>query len=278
MRPLVFIFFIGLLSCQQKTASWTKPESITLNCDEYVSIETEQGILNNNVWNKFAADKDDWSQCLEKRLVDSVFQYGWSWSWPKNRRVIYAYPQIKVGSSPWLPMPKYDSRFPLKISKLKELLISYDVETHSNGNYNLATTMWLINEPNKSNEPNPDIIAAEIMIWTFATKNHFSPAGKKYKEFRDSDNEWEVWLDKDWTDKSGKNDNRWTNITFKAKDFSVKSKIDGLALLNYAIQENMISPDLLISDIELGNEVMSGSGLTWIKEFGIQIKNNGYIS
>jgi len=255
MRLLIFIGFIGLLSCKQKSStsdSWVKPASITLNCDEYFSLETELGVLNNNVWNKTAAETDAWSQCLEKRMIDSTLQFGWSWSWPTHRRVIYAYPQIKVGSSPWLPEPKFDSRFPLKISKLNELTISYDVEISASGNYNLATTMWLVNASHTGNVPNPNSIAAEIMIWTFATENHFDPAGKKQGEFHNSDRTWEVWLDKEWSDKS----------------------IDSKGLLNYAIQENMIPSNLLIADIELGNEVMSGSGLSWIKAFKIDISND----
>lgn len=272
LRFLVLVFFIGLISCQQKKTPWVKPESITINCEDYFSVETEHGVLNNNVWNKLAAKDDDWSQCLEKKQVDSLFQYGWSWSWPMGRSVIYAYPQIKIGASPWLPEPKFDSRFPLEISKLKELAIAYDVEIFANGDYNLATTMWLVNEPDIGTKPNPDIIAAEIMIWTFATENHFEPAGKKYGEIHTPNHIWEVWLNKDWSDMSGQNDNKWINITFKAKDFSVKSKINGKVLLDYAIQENMLPSHLLIADIELGNEIMSGSGLTWIKAFDVDIK------
>jgi len=276
---LLLTFVLCLASCRhtKKTSQpWVKPESITVNCNEYFSIETEHGVLNNNVWNKYAAEDDDWSQCLEKRKIDSTYQYGWSWSWPTSRRVIYAYPQIKMGSSPWLPEPKFDARFPLQISTLKDLEISHEVDIIANGNFNVATTMWLVDEPNKGSQANSDIIAAEIMIWTYATEKHFDPAGKKYGEFVDANHTWEVWFDKNWTDQSGQNENQWVNITFKAKEYSFKSQIDVAGILGYAVKEDLLSPHLLIADIELGNEVMSGSGLTWVKSFDMRLEIDNF--
>ncbi len=185
LKLLIFILALLLLSCQNKdrdAAMWVKPESTTIHCGEYYNVNTELGIINNNVWNKHAAEEDTWSQCLEKRVVGGEIQFGWSWSWPSNRRVIYAYPQIKVGASPWVPEPKFDHSFPLKILDLKALDISHEIEVSTNGDHNTATTMWLVKEPYKGKQVNSSIIAAEVMIWTYATKGHFNPAGKKTRK------------------------------------------------------------------------------------------------
>ncbi len=129
--------------------------------------------------------------------------------------------------------------------------------------------MWLITEAYKGSEPNKSVIAAEIMFWTYYTGGHLDPAGRKYTEVIISDRVWEVWYQSDWEDKSGINDNKWIYISFKAKNPSLKAGIPGFELLNYAIQEGLISRDLYIADIELGNEIMSGSGITWVKEFNV---------
>jgi hypothetical protein len=280
---------MGCLSCQKKkdpisqsknpiaetsnksgTNAWTKPSSIPVTCDDYGTIQTKQGILTNNVWNKKAAGHKKWSQCIVKKMEGDSIVYGWSWSWPKGKRVIYGYPQIKVGASPWAPEPKFDDRFPMDLSQLEQLDVSIDVETSSNGNYNLATSMWLIREPNPSSQPNQSIIAAEVMFWTYATEGQFNPAGRKYGEVTVAGESWEIWYEKNWSDASGVNKNRWVYISFKAKNQAFKTTIHALELLRYAIQEELISDSLWIADIELGNEVMAGEGTTWVKDFHVQ--------
>lgn len=206
----------------------------------------------------------------KKKTVGDSTIYGWSWSWPYGKRAIYGYPQIKVGSSPWDPEPTFDERFPIAISQLENLNISFDVETRSNGNYNLATSMWLIIEPNQSSKSNKSNIAAEIMFWTYATAGQFNPAGQKYGEVLLAGEWWEIWYEKNWSDASLVNKNRWVYISFKSKKNALKTKINALEHLRYAIQEKLISENLLITDIELGNEVMSGEGTTWVKDFKIQ--------
>jgi len=260
------------MSCEESfndRTIWIKPDSITISCDEYFNVETDIGILTNNVWNKHAAKKDVWQQCLEKRVIDGEIQYGWSWSWPFGRRVIYSQPQIKIGASPWAPEPKFDQSFPIKISGLSELQIQHELEITTNGNHNIATTMWLVSEPYKGNKPNADIIAAEVMIWTYSTESHFDPAGKKFSEIEIGSDTWEVWYQKNWDDKSGINENKWISLSFRNKKSSMKAIIPALSLLKFATTEGLISEDLYIADVELGNEIMSGSGMTWIKQFGV---------
>lgn len=259
-------------ACQDKSsdiAIWVKPESTTISCAEYYNVETKDGIFTNNVWNKHAAKQDPWSQCLEKRTIGGSTQYGWSWSWPRGRRVVYSQPQIKVGSSPWAPEPKFDSSFPLKISDLTKLSISHDIEVHSNGQHNTATTMWLTTEPYKGNKPKLSIIAVELMVWTYSTANHFNPAGRKRGELRVGDMTWEVWYQKDWEDKSMVNNNNWISVSFKAGTSSMKAEIPALTLLNYAIQQKLIPEGLFVADVELGNEIMSGDGIAWVKTFRV---------
>lgn len=158
----------------------------------------------------------------------------------------------------------------MSIPQIKHLNISFDVEIRATGNYNLATSMWLIREPNQCPKPNKSIIAAEIMVWTYSTAGQFNPAGRKYAEVLIAGESWEIWYEKYWSDASFNNKNRWVYLSFKAKKSAFKAQINALELLRYAIQEKLISENLLIADIELGTEVMSGEGTTWVKDFNIQ--------
>lgn len=242
-----------------------------LGCGDYLAKPTANGILYNNVWNKLAAEDNEWTQCLKQRTVNDTVQHGWSWEWPRGRQVIYAYPQIKLGASPWAPEPAMDTRFPAQISTLKKFDVSFEVETETDGDHNLATSMWLTESPVKGDKPDSSTIAAEVMIWTYSTKGHFNPAGKKHGTIKTGDSEWEVWLEKNWKDMSGQNKNRWVYLTFRAKTQSLKAEIDIKKLLDYAVAEQIITSDLYVADIELGNEIMSGSGVTWVHSFQIEI-------
>lgn len=272
MRVLIFAAVLVLSSCGRSApepSRWTKPDSIVVGCEDYQSFETKYGVLYNNVWNKHADESGDGVQCIESRGVGGSIQYGWSWSWPEGKRVIYAYPQIKVGSSPWAPEPRFDERFPKKISSLQRFELNFDVETVTDGDHNLAASLWLTTEPIKGGDPNPSVIAAEIMIWTYSTERHFDPAGRKFAEVEIDGGWWEVWVDKNWKDASGVNDNRWTYVTFRSKEQSMSASLGLLKLLEYAVEHQIVSEELYVADLELGNEIMSGSGITWINSFEV---------
>jgi hypothetical protein len=271
---LISLIILGLISsCQDKAIdkAWVKPASITLDCADYAAIQSPVGVLYNNVWNKHAAKNGEWQQCIEKRVIAEVAQYGWSWQWPQKSNVIFAYPQVKLGLSPWAPEPASDNRFPLKISAINNLTISYDLDISANGQYNLATSMWLINSDTVTEKPNPSAIVAEFMIWTYSTAKHFNPAGKKVTEATIDDKKWEVWVDKNWGDASGANANKWIYITYRAKESALEARFNAFNLIQHAVANKIITADLYISDIELGNEIMSGSGIAWVKSFEVKI-------
>ena len=176
----IIFFSTAVLSACNKNdtneAAWKKPETQTISCDHYFSEVVPQGILYNNVWNKDAAKNLPWSQCLEKNLSQDL--YGWSWIWPNTKgNVIYAYPQIKLGVSPWAPAPKLETEFPLQSSNVRSLIVEHELDIQGEGEHNVATSFWLTNTKDIGDSPNPSTIIAELMIWSYATPGHMSPAG-----------------------------------------------------------------------------------------------------
>lgn len=273
MRTLLYATLLLLTACQRDAGSalWTAPGSTVMGCEDYQAVMTPDGILYNNVWNKYAAKDRAWSQCLLMRNIDGAPQYGWSWNWPVETRAVYGYPQIKRGKSPWDPKTSMDERFPARISSVHSLEVAYDVETSGDGDHNLSTSLWLTREPVRGDQPNRDAIVAEVMIWTYATPGFFPPAGKKHGEVQTGDTSWEVWVDENWGDTSGINDNHWVYLAYHAVRPSLKAKFDARKLLQYAVDEGLISPEFYIADAMLGNEVMGGSGETWVKSFSVDM-------
>ncbi len=272
ITKIIFILSLLLILFSCENEPWIKPETNSLGCSDYLSIKSPDGILYNNVWNKKAAKSYKWTQCLEINPSSGGELYGWSWDWPSTNNVIYAYPQIKLGSSPWDPKPFVDDQFPLKISELNKLNISHDVLIDTNGQHNLATSMWLIDSPNGVKNLSKSSIMAELMIWTYSTPEHFNPAGKLYDTFEAGSKSWEIWVDKNWGDLSGENDNKWTYVTFRATSSDLKSSFNALELIQYAIEKDILKHEWYISDIELGTEIMSGAGIAWINSFNVDFK------
>lgn len=271
---LVFISIMPLFACQKESASkmvWEKPDTQTINCGDYFSESTPNGILYNNVWNKNAAKNSPWSQCLEKNSATGLF--GWSWVWPTRSNVIFSYPQIKLGISPWAPQPKLTSEFPLDNLSVNSLVVEHELEIQGDSEHNVATSLWLTNTKEIGENPNPGAIIAELMIWSYTTPNHTNPAGTHKGDFEAKNQTWEVWVEKNWTDASGANNNRWTYITFRAKNKNLKAKFDVIDFTNYAIEHNFLPKTFYISDVELGTEIKSGSGLVWVKQFEATVNN-----
>ncbi len=276
LRFLLFIFLIFpctiMYSFQESSLKKASISSeVVRECTDFTSITTDSGVLYNNVWNKKAAKNQSWKQCIERQINDSISKIGWTWEWPTISKapIIYAYPQIKIGRSPWDPMPCNDDRFPLSITNLKTLDISYEMVTKTDGQHNLAATMWIVDSDKKIEKRDPNAIKGELMIWTYTTSKHLNPAGSKYSEILVDDLKWEVWTQKNWSDPSGQNANKWNNITFKLKQNQLKISYNALELVRYAVKERIIPEYSFIADVELGNEIRSGAGQTLIKSFNV---------
>ena len=257
------------LSACSAEPEWQKPATQTIHCGDYYSEKTPTGTLYNNVWNKNAAKQFAWSQCLEKDPASG--QTGWSWRWPEKGGDIFGYPQIKLGTSPWAPSPGDYPDFPLDNSTLRSLVVEHELEIQGSTEHNVATSLWLTNTSDLGAQANPAAIVAELMIWSYATPHHMTPAGTHRGDFNDGNQDWEVWFDKNWSDVSGANKNKWIYITFRAKHKSLKSKFDVVKLTQYAIAKQILPPKFYFADIELGTEIMSGSGLAWVKQFNVAI-------
>lgn len=269
-RIMYLMVALGVAACSQPTSEWIKPSSVTLGCEDYQSVELDHAVLYNNVWNKGAARNYDWEQCLEQKPSAEVPIYGWSWNWPKKGRNIFGYPQIKVGSSPWEPLPGIDARFPIKMDSLRNLFVSHNVEISSDGEHNVATTLWLTRSPEIGDTPNKSVITAEIMIWTYATVGHMNPAGRKIGLIQQNERTWSVWLSQDWGDASGHNENKWINVTFKSEQPHLSNRYDVIALLNNDLLSDLRLEQNYIADIELGTEIMRGQGLVWVNSFEVE--------
>jgi hypothetical protein len=51
----------------------------------------------------------------------------------------------------------------------------------------------------------------------------------------------------------------------------MKIKFDAAQMLAYAIEQKFITSDLYIADIQLGTEIMSGTGQVWLNHYVVDV-------
>lgn len=273
---LVAPSIVVLSACSPtENAAISMPEHQVITCEDYATESMELGLLVNNVWNKHAAsDAPEGStrQCILKQQRDTRLVYGWLWDWPSSPREVFAQPQIKLGASPWDPRMSFGNDFPVQVSQVESAELSHQLSVISNGNYNVATTMWLTSTPIDSDseltlDQRKDAIVAEFMVWTYYTPGQFKPGGKKLHTAIIGGLEWEVWYKEHWGDVSKRNDNSWRYITFRLSKPSLDIDIDLAELLDFALRRDAIDERWYIGDLELGTEVMGGQGFASLERF-----------
>lgn len=261
------------VSEKQKLAGIEKNKAIlAFTCEGYGSRSTPFGDLQNNIWNAHSAEEFDWTQCLAMRTLDANTQYGWYWQWPEDGNKVYAQPQITLGNSPWLQHNQVKNGYPISVNQLEKLDIDYSLEILTDGELNLATTLWLTHSDTIKTQVDKSSIAAEIMIWTYASDDFYAdPAGENVGEITIDGIEWEVWLDQNWHDTSGKNDNSWVYLAFRTTQRLMDIKFDAAEMLRHSIEQKFITSDLYIADIQLGTEIMSGTGQVWLNHYRVDV-------
>jgi hypothetical protein len=220
----------------------------------------------NNMWGADKARGFTPEQCLLTRTVNGSKQVGWTWYWPGMDRSVFAYPQIMWGWKPWSGGKPSDARFPARVGDLKSLTMDFEVQTDAQGTYNLAPEIWLTSSGAWSEAPNPKLITTEIMFW-MDYQQGATPAGSIVDRPVINGVAYELWKMDNIGNKG--DGTGWTIYSFKSPTIQHAGRIDIQALLAYMVGKGWVSKDEYVASVEFGNEVMGGSGTTWVKRFEV---------
>ncbi|MDO8567463.1 MAG: hypothetical protein Q7R57_01960 [Dehalococcoidales bacterium] len=224
-------------------------------------IESDSRRLTNNRW---GAPEDE-------KLTSGVYlaqnsSFGWYWNRPEPKIKLGAdclkpiYPNVRSGGSPW--DPSNSVYFPIRLTDIKTLQfdVTYNYTTPPTGSYNLAYDMFLsdTNQPDSSPKPK-----AEVMIWLHWT---FPQPPSTYKgDFTDGNNTYELYS---WVMSDGR----------QYYSFALKEQTQLKAQLTVnarRLVDNLpLDPNWYVHGVELGNEVVNGSGEIEISQFNVNL--NGH--
>ncbi len=243
-------------------------EGVTANCDAWSTHSDGPYKYENNVWGANKV-KGKYEQCLLRRTREGREEVGWSWRFPGFDPSVFAYPQIIFGWKPWSGGEPTDARFPLKVADARNLSLHYEVETEAEGSYNLAPEIWLTESGEWSKEPKPKTITAEIMFW-MDYKEGARPAGKVVETPTFDGVTYELWKADEIGDKG--DGEGWTLYSFKSPTVQHRGTISIHQLLAHLVQKGHVDPNHYVASVEFGNEVMGGSGTTWVKRFEVDLE------
>lgn len=228
-------------------------------CEDWTILFRGNYLVENNVWNK--GDLNNYRQCVYLVRRGDRIDAGWGWDWPGLRFQVVAYPSIVFGKKPWFKTST-SGLLPAKIRDLDCLMADFTVSQEGKGNGNLAFDLWLTSDE----AANPESITRELMIWI--SHNGLMTAGQHVDNVVLDGYEIELWR-KEGHNPMGVMD--WTLLTFVYQTSREEGPINLLDFLDFLVENDYISADEYLADIELGNEIVSGYGQTHIRSYSVDL-------
>jgi hypothetical protein len=219
--------------------------------------------LFNNAWNRGASSGRHRQKIFVMDDGGKTIM-GWAWKW-KDSSSVATYPEIQVGHSPWNGVVADGSGFPFRAGS-KKLIASYDIGLEATGSYNLAFEFWVVS----ASPPSKETITHEVMIWIAGER--LGAAGSEVDKVTLRGNTYSVVMKKNHGDASGGSSNLWTIVTFIADKPILHGPLDFSPIIDYLLDKGYVRRDQLIANLELGDEVMRGSGTTIVRNYAVTVE------
>jgi hypothetical protein len=219
--------------------------------------------LFSNPWNK-GATSGRYRQKIFVNEEKGKPIFGWVWRW-KDSTGVATYPEVQVGASPWNGEAAPDSGFPFQAGT-KKLVANYDITMEASGSYNLAFEFWALSGLPASKST----VSHEVMIWIAGER--LGAAGSQVAQPTIGGNTFSANMAKNHGDASGGSDNTWTIISLLADKPILHGPLDVGQIINYLLKNGYLDRHAYIANLELGNEVMRGSGTTIIRNYDVKVE------
>ena len=267
LLALLALAAAGCETAKAPLAGGVEAGAVVSLCDDWARLRDAALLYENNVWNDAGVGRETRRQCLLQRVVDGKAQYGWSWQWPRGSGEVKAYPEVVFGHKPWHPASTTGS-LPRRMSAIDELAVAYRVAMQARGRYNLAFDIWVTN----SGRPTPSAITHEIMIWVGDRARAWEPSpGNRVNRVTIGDAAYDLYIRPraEWLTEHGAPNVAY--IAFNARTPRLDGGIDLKDFLDYLTENGHLTADAYVASVELGNEVMHGSGEVWLERYEISV-------
>jgi hypothetical protein len=185
-----------------------------------------------------------------------------------------AYPNIHFGKNP-SDRKSTTPLLPLRMDKIEEITVSYDILHRQSGKYNLSFDIWVTKTQDFTDPPEANIVR-EIMIW-LAEQNEDLFRGKSNIEKVVIDGEpYRFIFGKDAPLYEGAANNFKRDFMAFVKDSPEYSGETTIHLfLEYQLEKKYILSTDYFWNVDMGNEIWHGRGETSLTAYSIRIKAGG---
>jgi Glycosyl hydrolase family 12. len=277
MRKKHFIYWLGIIIfilffSQCGLAEQQAPASIYIEiADDYGKI-TDNGLLPdysilNNVWNKVHAAPGPYEEKIFLKNDNGQVTFGWKWQWPMSKDVV-AYPEIIYGIKPWdMGRNSYTAEGILPfIAGTKNVTANFNIHFQNSGVCDMAFSFWAVSDLKTPLSH----ITNEIMIWNISNGG-WAPAGKPQGTIKVNGITYDYYQC-DQTDQSGYYKNHWILSMFASRQPVLNGPLDLSNFVDYLLKIHVLSRKHYITSVELGNEIVGGTGSAEISDYSIDIK------
>lgn len=252
--PLVFllvpVFIFWMTGCSH-------PSTPQKSCEPWAEISQGEYLITNNVWG--AKKANNIKQCIST-TGDEI---EWTWSWKGRNGNVLAYPSILFGHKPWSNQST-TSKLPLKISDIDDFHVFINATQEGTGSHNLLLEAWVTSAA----IPTPTTRMVEVAIH-LSQQNWPGMPGSKVDTATIDGHLFDIYVDPK-IDVPG-DDWHWMYLGFVYKGKkSIEGKIDMTAFIDYSKKNKYIQSEHYLSSIELGSELVDGTGKAKVKHFSVK--------
>lgn len=265
----IVLSILLLAECGLSEQPSTAPTYIEV-ADDYGKI-TGNGLppgytILNNVWNKIHAAPGPYEEKIFLKNDNGKVTFGWNWQWPMSKDVV-SYPEIIYGIKPW-DMGKnpytLEGDLPFKAGT-KSVKANFNINLQNSGSCDMAFSLWAVSDLNAP----VSHITNEIMIWN-VSNGGWTPAGKPQNTIKINGITYDYY-ECNQTDQSGYYTNHWTLSMFAARQPILNGPLELTDFITYLLKRHVLSRKYYITSVELGNEIVGGTGSAEISDYSIEI-------
>lgn len=233
-----------------------------MTCGDSARATASAYMVENNTWNKGAIT--DYRQCVSIAAAqaggDGV-DASWEWSWPEPATEVRAYPELIFGHKPWYTSTS--DKLPRVIDHVAEVHAEFAYTSTHTGVGNFAFDIWLTDSNVMTGDHLP--LKHELMIWMDSFG--MTPAGTQIDTVTIDGTIWDLYAAIA----------TWGPEPFQylaylpRKALPSPVSIDVRQFLNHLKARGSITGQEWLASVELGNEVMSGTGRTALSGFTVTV-------
>ncbi len=247
---ILAVCLLVFMGCSSTASTGSARRILKELSQDYAQIFHGEGyVVLNNVWNK-GATSGPYTETVFLETYQGKPAFGWPWDQPRGLA----------------------REMPFHVGE-KRIVADYDICLEATGTYNMAFELW----PVSALPGTKDNITHEIMIWI--ANNGGVPAGELTGSVDVGGTAFDMYLKGCHGDASGgvpagelTGSVDVGGTAFVAREPILKGPLDLSGFVDYLVDQGILTKDLHIASVELGNEIIEGKGIVHISDYRLTIQ------